>query len=185
MSISGQWNGNDDTWVHQYADAVPAARSLSEFCIERVGNDVVLFDGMLARYHTLNNLAFDIWRCCDGERSIARMGSVLEQNDVRPEVIAAAVTQLGEAGLLQASEAVFEATVSRRLLMKLAAAGVIGAVGMPIIVSITSPEPASADSPRCLTKGEKGCGGRTNPYQCCPGLSCQSACLGCSDTVCQ
>lgn len=52
---------------------VPAARPLSDFCMERVGDDVVLYDPENIQYHTLNAIAFDVWRLCDGSRSVEEM----------------------------------------------------------------------------------------------------------------
>lgn len=151
-----------------YAAPVPAARSLNEFCTERVSDDVVLFDTALDRYHTLNSLAFDIWRLCDGTRSIHEIEIALDRKTTSTEAVAAAVAQLGESGLLQASEDDFDAAMHRRRLLKLAAAGAIGAVGIPVVASITRPSPAAAAS----CPGEP-CGPVGSPA-CCPGYTCIS-----------
>lgn len=96
---------------------IPAARSLTEFSMERVGDDVVLFDCALNRYHTLNLVAFDIWRQCDGHRSIAMIGHSVEARRCRGRRRAAR-----RGRIVAAPEASFESTMHRRKLVKLVAA---------------------------------------------------------------
>ena len=134
---------------------VPAARPLSDFFMERVGDDVVLFDGKHNRYHTLNNLAFEVWQLCDGSRSIKQIGKASPQIELIDEAVTAAVAQLGESGLLQASEGNFESTMHRRRMMKLVAAGAIGAVGVPVVASITrlGPEASATERTLCSPDG--------------------------------
>ena len=148
--------------------AVPAARPLSDFCMERIGDEVVLFDSALNRYHTLNGFAFDIWRSCDGVHTMEQITNAASERgvDARREVVEAAVTQLGEAGLLDAPESDFESTMHRRRMMKLVAAGAVGAVGIPVVASITRLGPeASATHGNCRPPGDT-CN-VNNPGQCC------------------
>ncbi|HET9659481.1 MAG TPA: PqqD family protein, partial [Thermomicrobiales bacterium] len=132
---------------------VPASRPLSQFSSEWVGDDVILFDPELNRYHTLNRLAYDVWRLCDGSRTVGLIagGSDWAEGDVTMEAVELAVAQLGESGLLQAPETAFEASLHRRKVVKLVAAGVIGAVGIPIVASITrvGPEASATEIVQC------------------------------------
>lgn len=152
--------GHDET-------PVPAARFLTDFCIERVGDDVVLFDPAFDRYHTLNTVAFDIWRRCDGIRSIEQIAYPFRLEGITSDIVVAAVAQLGASGLLQAPEHRFEPIMYRRRILQLAAAGAIGATVVPIIASITSPDSAAAQT--CPGIGDS-CN-ETNP--CCSGLQCR------------
>lgn len=135
---------------------VPAARPLNEFSTERIGDNVVLFDDTLNRYHTINAVAYDIWRVCDGVRSADQIAATV---GVSRDVVEAAVEQLGEAGLLVAPETSFESTMHRRKMMKLAAAGAIGAVGIPVVASITRVGPEAAATtipPECAACAAPG-----------------------------
>lgn len=170
---------------------VPSARPLSEFCAERVGDDVVLYDATLNRYHTLNAPAYDIWRLCDGVRSVEQIRLELQQNELVSETVALAVAQLGESGLLQAPESKFDSTLHRRKMLKLAIAGVAGAAGIPVILSITSPD-SQAAATGCGNLGE-GCDGdkpccstapmicNGNPGQC---VKCVPSGSSCSSSPC-
>jgi hypothetical protein len=136
--------------VHQSASIapVPPARPLSDFAYESVGDNVVLYDPELNRYHTVNGVAFDIWRRCDGTQSVEALSIAI---GIPHDVVDAAVEQLGESGLLEAPESAFESTVSRRRIVKLVAAGAIGAVGVPVVASITrvGPEASATDVVQC------------------------------------
>lgn len=147
---------------------VPAARPLGDFCMERVGDDVVLYDAETLRYHTLNTMAYDIWRLCDGVRSVEQIGFDLQRGEIQFEVIDAAIAQLGEAGLLQAPEDHFEARVPRRKLLKMAVAGAVGAAVLPVVKSVTVPDAAAAATAKyCIANGYIG--------TCTNHGSCQSA----------
>jgi hypothetical protein len=65
-----------------------------------------------------------------------------------------AVAELGESGLLVETEGHWDATVTRRRAAKLIAAGLAGAVGFPIVTSITVPDSASAETQNeCVAAG--------------------------------
>ena len=81
---------------------VPAARPLSDFCMERVGDDVVLYDAVNVQYHTLNLFAYDVWRMCEQNRSVVNIVNALSRDraEVHAEGVLLAISELGEAGLL-------------------------------------------------------------------------------------
>jgi hypothetical protein len=137
---------------------VPAARPMSQFSIEWIGDDVVMFDAGLNRYHTLNRIAYDIWRMCDGVCSVAQIARELDRDSVSVE---AAIAQLGESGLLLAADAHFDSRFPRRQLLKLVTAGVLGAAAIPVVTSITVPDSVSAQTPTCSATSQ--CQGQ----QCC------------------
>ncbi len=128
--------------------AVPAARPIARFSMERIADDVVLLDAEFNRYHTLNALAFDIWRACDGVRSANDLADLVDGHRATVE---AAVQQLGEARLLRATEATFQSTMHRRQLVKLASTGTVGAVAIPIAKSFTAPDAIAAQTGTCST----------------------------------
>jgi hypothetical protein len=115
---------------------VPARRDPRHFNSESLGSEIVLFDTERIQYHTLNETANAVWKVCDGLRTPADIARDLE---LPGEAVELAVAELGEAGLLEASQEAFDARVHRRRALKLVAAGVIGAVGLPAVTSITVP----------------------------------------------
>jgi hypothetical protein len=149
------------TFVLDPETIVPAARPMSDFSLERVADEVVLFDAEFTRYHTLNGVAYDVWRLCDGRRTLSEIASNVDRGDAMLDVIAATVEQLGEGGLLQAPETHFESTLRRRAVLKLVAAGAVAAIGLPVVSSITAPDASAANSGSC-----------TSTKECPPGRCC-------------
>lgn len=125
---------------------VPAGRPLRDFCMERVGDDVVLYDSELNRYHTLIDLAYRIWRLCDGVRTSSQIAEATGSDEVACDSVDAAVAQLGESGLLVAPESAFNAGLHRGTMLKLVAAGTTGANGISVSASISIPDSASAQA---------------------------------------
>lgn len=119
------------------------ARPLSDFAFERVGDDLVILDGETLQYHTLNYVAAWIWQSCNGVTTPARMAQDL---NIPVEIIESTIVDLDQAGLLQAPSGRWDLTLSRRRATKLLAAGLVGAVGLPVIKSITAPDAAAAAS---------------------------------------
>jgi len=143
---------------------VPAARPLSDFCMERVGEDFVVFDAKMNRYHTLNHLAYTIWRSCDGALTPQQLAASMDGADTDLDLVEGAIAQLGESGLLQAHETDFESKMHRRKMMKLVAAGAVGAVGIPVVASITRLGP-EASATTCAPL-DAFC---VSPADCCSG----------------
>lgn len=128
---------------------VPAALGTDDgIVVQRVGDDLVVLDLRSMHYHTLNAAAAEVWQLCDGRRSVTDIAADLQAMGVPTSVdtVALAVAELNEAKLLAASPVVEAPHVGRRRVLKLAAAGVIGAAALPTIQSITVPQSASAQT---------------------------------------
>lgn len=125
---------------------VPAARPLTDFAHERVGDDLVLFDGETMQYHTLNGVAERIWRLCDGIASVEMIASA---SGLPVDVVETTIGELGEASLLQTRASTWAVSMNRRRAAKLIAAGAAGAVGVPVVLSITAPSHQVAASHMC------------------------------------
>jgi len=123
--------------------AVPAARSLSDFSFERVDEDLIILDGETLQYHTLNGSASQIWGLCDGKTTSAEIAHRL---GLTVELVEITVADLGVAGLLESPAESFSwtDTMNRRRAMKLVAAGAAGAVGLPVVLSLTAPSHQAA-----------------------------------------
>jgi hypothetical protein len=152
----------------------PAARPLDQFCVERVNDDFVLYDTERIQYHTLNSIAYDVWRLCDGQLSARAISSELAATSsaVHVEAVALAIEELGEAGMLEETEERFNARIQRRAVLKLAAAGVVGAIGLPLVQSITAPS----------AEAQTSCGTANQGSVCSASNQCRSCCC-CRNTV--
>lgn len=117
---------------------------MTEFSWERIGDDLVLFDGETMQYHTLNAVAERIWRACDG---VVTIESIALSTGLPVEVVETTVAELGEASLLQTPASAWSIPMNRRRAAKLIAAGAVGAVGVPVVLSITAPSHQAAASP--------------------------------------
>jgi hypothetical protein len=166
MSING------DVVDHTaYAVPVPPAQTdTSRFHSEKLADSIVVLDIETMQYHSLNELAALVLGLCDGQRSVNDITAELRVLgvEVSEQAVAMAVAQLGEAELLQGTPTIGESRLHRRQVLKLAAAGVIGAAALPVIESITVPDSAAAQtSATCCAPGS-ACG--ANGAVCVGGL---------------
>lgn len=125
---------------------IPAARPLTDFAHERVGDDLILFDGETMQYHTLNSVAERIWRACDGNATIETIAAATE---LPRDVVETTIGELGEAALLQTPASAWSVPMNRRRAAKLIAAGAAGVVGVPVVLSLTAPSHQAAATHIC------------------------------------
>lgn len=166
----------------QMTGPVPAARPMSDFTVEQIGDELIIFDCETMQYHTLNQAAHQVWLLCDGTTSIA----VIAQSLALPsEVVETTIAELGEASLLVIPAERWVTSLSRRRAIQLMAAGTVGAVGLPLVKSITVPDAASAVSPS-LCRGACNSGGNCSQNLCPTGqtASCQPVDTGETCCVC-
>lgn len=127
------------------------------------------------QYHTLNVAAENVWRACDGTAVIS---AIVSHTGLPVDIVETTIGELGEAGLLQTSANNWSVPLSRRQADKLIAAGAAGVVGVPVALSITAPDSASAASPQCpagIARNVTGCSMDASPcyyqgwdyIQCC------------------
>jgi hypothetical protein len=139
----------------------------------------VVLDAESMHYHNLNTTAAQVWALCDGKRSVRDISNQLRSQgiDAPEDAVALAVAELGDAELLQAAPELGESRFHRRRVLKLAAAGMIGAGALPLVESITVPDAASAasvDLSCCTTPCTVGA---------CVGLDVSLYIVGCNGTV--
>jgi hypothetical protein len=117
-------------------------------------------------YHTCSGGTYDIWLAADGERSLEELAALVYGGRSRAAVALAqmAVHELTMAGLMTEDDGDAPSLLSRRRVARLAAAGVLGGVGLPLVKSITAPDAASADT--CLAEWD-------SPHECGAGDSCR------------
>lgn len=147
---------------------VPAARPLSDFAVETLGDELVIFDAETLQYHTLNRMATQIWRKCNGVASASMIASEL---GLSIEDVENTAYDLGIAALLESPAATWPTKWNRRRATKIIVGGVAGAVGLPVVLSITAPShQAAATGPLICTNDDYG--------TACPGVG--STCQGSS-----
>ena len=139
--------------------------------VKTVGDEVLVYDLERARAHSLDALAAAIWRQCDGRRPVAALAAAVRAETGVP-VTAAAVeyglAALGRARLL-AGERPVPGPTRRQVLARIGTAAAI-----PLVLSITAPTAAQAQSgpltPTCIPEG----GACSQRLHCCPvsGVSC-------------
>ena len=112
--------------------------------VKTVGDEVLVYDLERARAHSLDALAAAIWRRCDGRRPVAALAAAVRAETGVP-VTAAAVeyglAALGRARLL-AGERPVPGPTRRQVLARIGTAAAI-----PLVLSITAPTAAQAQSP--------------------------------------
>ena len=135
--------------------------------VKTVGDEVLVYDLERARAHSLDALAAAIWRRCDGRRPVAALAAAVRAETGVP-VTAAAVeyglAALGRARLL-AGERPAPGPTRRQVLARIGTAAAI-----PLVLSITAPTAAQAQSQTCLVflAVRVSAGGAP----CCPLLTC-------------
>jgi hypothetical protein len=128
----------------------PRARRNDLFS-ERLAEEMVIYDKLNHKAHTLNQTVLAVWESADGSRSVDEIAGMLHRELGVPadhSTVHLALEQLEAAGLLEASAGVgsaAERTSRREVARKLALAGVSAAL-IPLVASVVAPTPAMAAS---------------------------------------
>jgi Coenzyme PQQ synthesis protein D (PqqD) len=138
--------------------------------VKTVGDEVLVYDLERARAHSLDALAAAIWRQCDGRRPVAALAAAVRAETGVP--VTAAAVEYGLAALdrarLLAGARPVPGPTRRQVLARIGTAAAI-----PLVLSITAPTAAQAQSRSQVCAGRgNGCGDSFPGSVCCPGLSC-------------
>jgi len=139
----------------------PAAR-IDGLVITETRDEMLVYDMRHHHIHHLNPVSREIWRLCDGTRTVAEIARQANVAGVVDDAaVRLALTKLAAADLLEGEldRSLKGGRQSRRAFARRAA--VAGAVAVPVIVSITAPSAAAASSGSCPTQ----CG--SGQPQCC------------------
>jgi hypothetical protein len=159
---------------------LPKART-EQLIVKEVDDEVLVYDLKSDKAHCLNKTAANVWKNCDGEKSLSDIKAALASDSgaaVDEGVVWLALDQLKQFKLLAevpSAPAVF-AGMSRRQLMRNLG---VAAIALPVVVSIISPTAAFAAScinpggappgATCLTNGaccSNNCSSGAPPHQC-------------------
>ena len=171
--------------------ANPTART-EDLVVTEAGGDTLVYDLRTNRAHSLDLAATAFWLRCDGTRDLDALAASLRESAGDPatchDVARYTLARLRAAGLLREGEAsVAEATagggrpMSRRALLRRAAAAGATVVAVPTILSVVAPTTLQAQA-SCLPGGTLCVIGGTPccaPFTCrpntgqTPGRSCQ------------
>lgn len=191
------WDWRRDDGDDSRTDPVPAARTTALISTE-VGGDVIIYDSSCHHIHHLNRTAAVVWRLCDGRRSlreIVRRTNQLFDGGVGEDVVRGAIAQLARVHLLETTPAWTApgGTTGRRRFSRRTAV----VAGAAVVVSMTAPTAAAAQSPVCMpacdvcrtcitvngsgycafTCGTSGCSCPSGAY--CNGGMCHGSGAGC------
>ena len=124
----------------------------SGLLVQELGDELLVYDLERNVAHCLNGIAAAVWAHCDGERTVAEIGPLLN-TDLAPEevetLVLYALDQFAERGLLEErTEAEPERTATAMMTRRQMVVRVGLAVGLaiPLVESIVSPPAAMAQS---------------------------------------
>jgi len=147
----------------------PQARQ-NQLVVRELGDETLVYDLERDMAHCLNRVAADVWKCCNGERSVGEIAHLVTKDTDSPvdeQVIWYALEQLGKDHLLQESVVPPSsvAGLTRRELLK--RVGVTSAVAVPAISSLVAP--AAQANVSCVPQNGM-CGSGTG--ECCAPFAC-------------
>jgi hypothetical protein len=138
----------------------PLARS-ADLIVDSIGDELLVYDTLSNRAHSLNSVSAVVWQACDGTRS-AR--DIAARTAVDLPAVELALDNLADIELIDGHQ---RTGISRRAALRRITVGAAGlAVALPVIRSITAPTAAMALS-TCNANGD-ACTGQT----CCAGSFC-------------
>jgi hypothetical protein len=135
-----------------------------------LGDELLVYDLDRHKAYCLNQVAMEVFRHCDGQTTIPdmalRIGNALGM-PVDERAVQLGLVRLKKAHLLDSAVAQILHTSRREMLSTL---GRSALVLVPLVTAITVPTSAQAAS-GCVPYG----GICTSPFDCCPGLNCNSS----------
>lgn len=168
--------------------ATPQART-QDLLVERIDDELVVYDLYDKQVHCLGPLATSIFELCDGQRSsseLALAASAGTGRTVTGEEVAAALAELDEHGLLVRPTLAVHNGLSRRDMMRKSARLGAAVAAVPLITSVVAPTAAMALNG--IPTGCTGCGQNKDcaSNHCCqavPGKQClQTCCVGANNS---
>src|SRR2546423_6693993 len=100
-----------------------------------IDDEFLVFDEEASTAHCLNGIAGEMWRACEREISVREVTEVLRPRwpDIEEDVVAASLSKLAAAGLLEGTTVQENISTGRRQLIR--KLGLAAAVAIPIVVT--------------------------------------------------
>jgi hypothetical protein len=133
-----------------------------------LSDETLVYDEKKSKAHCLNRTAADVWKLCDGKKTVAEIAEALAKKSKSPideELVWLTLRRLSKAGLLVKQKGHEQILASRRAVMRKIG---MAALVLPVITSILVPPAEAAVS--CSVTGEF-----CNPRPCCAGHVCLPA----------
>jgi Coenzyme PQQ synthesis protein D (PqqD) len=143
--------------------------------VREVADDFIIYQAETHTAHCLNSTAAQVWKLCDGKKTVAQITRTLQKNLPSPvdeELVWMALRKLWKSGLLE-KQGQAEVSLSRRAFvgkMKVAAS----VLAVPVVSSILVPTAEAAGSPCRHTLAACPQGNS----QCCSGVCVAGLCVG-------
>jgi hypothetical protein len=120
--------------------------------IRQLSDEFLVYDEETNNAHCLNLTAAEVWRLCDGKKTVADIIRAMEQQSKSPvdeQMVWLAVTKFAKAGLLQNGVGLSSkaGALSRREAGRKVGAAAAAALALPVVTSILVPSAAAASSP--------------------------------------
>jgi hypothetical protein len=119
----------------------PRVRSQA-LLLQELPDETLIYDQRSHRAHCLNATAAEVFRLADGSRSVPELSRLLGEKlgCQEPDLVWAALEELGRAELLEESPPPPRAVASRRAALKRLGLGAL----LPTVISVLAPTPAEA-----------------------------------------
>lgn len=144
--------------------------------VRQLADELLVYDPRTCKAHCLNETAAQIWRLCDGTKTVSEIATIVRRQqyvDFDEATLWIALTKFADAGLLQNPRDRLPPAVDlkKRRIMKVGA--MAATLAVPTIASILVPKAEAAAS--CATVGQS-----CNSIPCCtPLLICvANLCVG-------
>ena len=141
--------------IQQTPEMTSNPRRRDDLHVERLDDELCIYDEATQRAHVLNETAARVWESCDGRRGVGELATALarETEGLTPAaaegVVAEALARLREVGLLleEGDVAVAGSGLTRRALLGLG----VGAAAIPVVQTRRVPGAlAQSSEPRAL-----------------------------------
>jgi coenzyme PQQ synthesis protein D (PqqD) len=153
--------------VKKMPDSFAFVPKRKDAIVRQLSDEFLVYDKATNKAHCLNRSAAQVWKLCDGKRSVAEIVREMKKGTTSPldeQMVWVALAQLGKAGLLQNRVGLSSRTgnLSRRQALRKAGAAA-AALAVPVIASVLVPKAEAAVS--CSTLSQP-----CNPKPCCTGM---------------
>jgi len=110
--------------------------------VQELEGETLIYDQRAHRAHCLNGTAAEVFRLADGSRSVPEVAAALGERlgCAEPDLVWAALEELGRADLLEQLPAAVVGRRTRRAALKRLGLGLL----VPTVISVLAPSPAEA-----------------------------------------